>query len=253
MNLENSVVAITGAAGGLGSTMARRLAASGARLALIDFRGKALDTLKAELGLADDRCLAVKCDVTSEESVDGAIAAIVDHFGVLDVLVNNAGLTRDALLIKFRDGKLQSRMELDDWNQVMSVNLTGVFLCGRAAAEHMAAAGRGGLIINISSISRNGNAGQTNYTASKAGVAAMTVTWAKELTRYGIRVNAISPGFIGTRMVQAMKPTVLEKLRAMIPVNRLGTPDEIAHTVEFIIENDFANGRNFEVDGGMRI
>ncbi len=253
MNVENRIVVITGAGGGLGSAMAERLGANGARLALIDFRGQAIEALQERLGLDQERCMGIKCDVTDEIAVDKAVADVVAHFGRIDVMINNAGLTRDALLIKFHDGKLQSRMELSDWNQVINVNLTGVFLCGRAAAEAMAASGEGGVIINISSISRLGNAGQTNYTASKAGVAAMTVTWAKELARYGIRVNAISPGYIGTRMVKALKPSVLEKLRAMIPVNRLGTPDEIAHTVEFIIENEFANGQNFGVDGAMRI
>jgi 3-oxoacyl-[acyl-carrier protein] reductase len=253
MNLDNIVVAITGAGGGLGASMAESLSGLGARLALIDYRADAIDDLKSRLQLDDDRCLCLPCDVTDEQAVDQAIAAIPAHFGRFDVLINNAGLTRDALLIKFKDGELQSRMALSDWNAVIGVNLTGVFLCTRAAAEHMAAAGKGGAIINISSISRSGNAGQSNYTASKAGVAAMTVTWSKELARYGIRVNAISPGFINTRMVQAMKPSALEKLKSMIPIKRLGNPDEIAHTVEFIIENDFVNGRNLEVDGGLRI
>jgi len=253
MNLDNIVVAITGAGGGLGAAMAENLSGLGAKLALIDYRADAIEELKSHLQLNNDRCLCLPCDVTDEQAVDQSIAAISAHFGRFDVLINNAGLTRDALLIKFRDGELQSRMSLSDWNAVIEVNLTGVFLCTRAAAEHMAAAGKGGAIINISSISRSGNAGQSNYTASKAGVAAMTVTWSKELARYGIRVNAISPGFINTRMVQAMKPSALEKLKSMIPINRLGNPDEIAHTVEFIIENDFVNGRNLEVDGGLRI
>jgi 3-oxoacyl-[acyl-carrier protein] reductase len=253
MNLNNTVVAITGAGGGLGAAMAENLSGLGARLALLDYRADAIEEVKNNLGLADDRCLCLPCDVTDEQAVDQAIAKIPAHFGRFDVLINNAGLTRDSLLIKSRDGELQSRMQLSDWNAVIDVNLTGVFLCARAAAEHMAASGEGGAIINISSISRNGNAGQSNYTASKAGVAAMTVTWSKELARYGIRVNAISPGFINTRMVQAMKPAALDKLKNMIPIRRLGSPDEIAHTVEFIIENDFVNGRNLEVDGGMRI
>ena len=144
-------------------------------------------------------------------------------------------------------------MSLEYWNAVISVNLTGVFLCGRAAAEHMATAGKPGLIINISSISHSGNMGQSNYSATKAGVAAMAVTWAKELARYRIRVNAISPGFIGTEMVRSMKPEALAKLSAMIPAGRIGEPDEIAHTVQYMIENEFVNGRNIEVDGGMRL
>lgn len=253
MNVNRSIVAITGAGGGLGIGMAKRLASEGARLALVDFRAELVDELKTELGLPDEDCLAVVCDVSDEGQVDRAFGQIAGHFGGLDVLVNNAGITRDALMLKFKDGEVQSRMSLEAWNAVISVNLTGVFLCGRAAAEQMAKAGNGGLIVNISSISRAGNMGQSNYSATKAGVAAMSVTWAKEFTRYGIRVNTISPGFIGTEMVRSMKPEALAKLTAMIPAGRIGEPDEIAQTVQFLMENDFINGRNIEVDGAMRL
>jgi len=230
-----------------------RLAGQGARLALLDYVIEPMEQLKTELGLAEADCLVIGCDVSNEEAVDKAFAQINDYFGGIDVLVNNAGITRDALMIKVKDGELVSRMSLANWNAVINVNLTGVFLCGRAAAEHMALAGGPGLIINISSISHSGNMGQSNYSAAKAGVAAMAVTWAKELARYGVRANAISPGFIATDMVKAMKPEALAKLSAMIPAGRIGEPDEIANTVQYIIENDFVNGRNFEVDGGMRI
>jgi 3-oxoacyl-[acyl-carrier protein] reductase len=253
MKTEGTIVAITGAGGGLGSAMAKRLAAQGARLALLDYATEPMDKLKAELGLEETDCLVVGCDVSNEEAVDNAFVAFKEHFGGIDVLVNNAGITRDALMIKVKDGELVSRMTLENWNAVINVNLTGVFLCGRAVAEHMAVAGGPGVIINISSISHSGNMGQSNYSATKAGVAAMAVTWAKELARYGIRVNAISPGFIGTEMVKSMKPEALAKLSAMIPAGRIGEPDEIAHTVQYIIENDFVNGRNIEVDGGMRL
>ncbi len=253
MKIKQSIVTITGAGGGLGSAMAKRLAAQGAKLALLDYATEPMEELRAGLGLAETHCLLIACDVTSEAAVDQAFADIKSHFGGLDVLVNNAGITRDAMMIKIKDGELVSRMSLENWNAVINVNLTGVFLCGRAAAEHMALAGGPGVIINISSISHSGNMGQSNYTAAKAGVASMAVTWAKELARYGVRVNAISPGFIGTEMVRAMKPEALAKLSAMIPAGRIGEPDEIAHTVQYIIENDFVNGRNFEVDGGMRL
>jgi 3-oxoacyl-[acyl-carrier protein] reductase len=253
MKTEGTIVAITGAGGGLGSAMAKRLAAQGAKLALLDYMTEPMEVLKAEMDMADTDCLVIGCDVTSEEAVDQAFADIKAHFGGIDVLVNNAGITRDALMIKVKDGEVISRMTLENWNAVINVNLTGVFLCGRAAAEHMALADGPGLIINISSISYRGNMGQSNYSAAKAGVAAMAVTWAKELARYGIRVNAISPGFIGTEMVRSMKPEALAKLSAMIPAGRIGEPDEIAHTVQYIMENDFVNGRNIEVDGGMRL
>ena len=253
MKIERAVIAITGAGGGLGSAMATRLAKMGARLALIDFQSESLEQLKAELALPEEDCRAFICDVSDEEQVDLVFEDIKQQFSGLDVLINNAGITRDALMLKFKDGERQSRMSLEAWNAVINVNLTGVFLCGRAAVEQMAIAGNGGLIVNISSISAAGNMGQSNYSAAKAGVAAMTVTWAKEFARYGIRVNAVSPGFIGTEMVRAMKPEALAKLQAMIPAGRIGEPDEIAHTIQYLIENDFVNGRNIEIDGGMRL
>jgi 3-oxoacyl-[acyl-carrier protein] reductase len=253
MNIDRSIIAITGAGGGLGAAMARRLAKRGARLALLDFRLDTLEALQAELALPEKDCLALQCDVSQEDPVDRVFADIADHFGGLDVLINNAGITRDALMLKFKDGELISRMSLEAWNAVIGVNLTGVFLCGRAAAEQMVRAGNGGLIINISSISRAGNMGQTNYSAAKAGVVAMTVAWAKEFVRYGIRVNSISPGFIGTELVMSMKPEALAKMTSMIPAGRVGEPDEIAHTVQYLVENDFVNGRDIEIDGGMRL
>jgi 3-oxoacyl-[acyl-carrier protein] reductase len=251
MNLENCVVAITGAAGGLGQAMARRLAARGAKLALLDLQAERLEELADELGRKV--ALPMVCGVSDEAQVDAAMQGVRAHFGRFDVLVNNAGITRDALLVKFKDGELVSRMSLEYWKQVMDVNLTGVFLCGRAAAEQMIRAGNGGVLINISSISRHGNMGQTNYSASKAGVEAMSVAWSKELARFGIRSASISPGFIGTEMVRSMKPEALEKLCQGIPAQRLGQPDEIAATVQFIIENDYVSGRDFGVDGGLRL
>jgi len=251
MILEDRVVVVTGAAGGLGQAMARRLAKHGAKLALLDLQAEGLEKLADELGR--ENCLPLVCGVTDEASVDAAMARISEHFGRYDVLVNNAGITRDALLVKFKDGELVSRMSLEYWKQVVDVNLTGVFLCGRAAAEQMVRAGNGGVLINISSISRHGNMGQTNYSATKAGVEAMSVAWAKELARYGIRSASISPGFIGTEMVRSMKPEALEKMTLGIPAQRLGEPDEIAATVQFIIENDYISGRDFGIDGGLRL
>jgi 3-oxoacyl-[acyl-carrier protein] reductase len=178
---------------------------------------------------------------------------IVTDFGGLDGLVNNAGITRDALLVKFRDGELISKMSLEQWQSVIDVNLTGVFLCGREAAQHMIQLGAKGVIVNISSISRAGNMGQSNYAATKAGVQAMAVTWAKELARYGIRTGSVAPGFINTEMVASMKPEAREKLTAGIPLKRMGEPDEIANAVEFIFDNDYFSGRIIEVDGVLRL
>jgi len=158
---------------------------------------------------------------------------------------------RDGLLIKVKDDQVK-RMSLDDFQSVINVNLTGVFLCTREASAIMAK-NNGGVIINISSISRAGNFGQTSYSATKSGVDAMTVTWSKELAKYRIRVAAIAPGYINTEMVASMKPEVLDKIVAQVPWRRLGEMSEISHAVQFIIENDFVNGRVFEIDGGLRI
>jgi 3-oxoacyl-[acyl-carrier protein] reductase len=155
--------------------------------------------------------------------------------------------------VKVEDGKVQGKMSLEDFNKVIAVDLVGVFLCGREAAVHMIEGGRAGVIINVSSISRAGNIGQTNYAAAKAGVAAMTVTWAKELARYKIRVAGIAPGFCDTRMVVNIEPAIREKIISNIPLRRLGQPEEIGRTALFILQNDYYDGRILEIDGGLRL
>ena len=251
MKLDEKTIAITGAARGLGAAMARQLAEQGARIALIDLQSDLLFETAASLpGSAHH---AVVASVSDEQQVDAAFNEIEEHLGPVDVLINNAGITRDGLLLKVKDGEVVDRMSLEQWQQVIDVNLTGAFLCGRAAAEQMVRAGNGGLIINIASISRGGNFGQSNYTASKAGNAAMTVTWAKELARYGIRAVSISPGFTATEMVAAMPDKAIEKITSGIPMKRLAEPEEIAATARFIIENEYINGRDFAVDGGLRL
>ncbi|HEU4616514.1 MAG TPA: SDR family oxidoreductase, partial [Gammaproteobacteria bacterium] len=192
-------------------------------------------------------------NVAKEADVVSLFERAVEDFGGLDASIANAGILRDGLLIKAREGQPLEKLAVADWQAVIDVNLTGVFLCGREAAAHMARLGGGGSIINISSISRAGNFGQSNYSAAKAGVAALTVVWAKELARHAIRVNAIAPGFIATEMVAAMKPDMLEKMAAGIPAKRLGRPEEIAATAVFLLENDYVNGRVIEVDGGLRV
>jgi len=167
-----------------------------------------------------------------------------------------AGVLRDGLLIKVdkETKKVVKKMTLKQWQMVIDVNLTGVFLCAREAAAKMVECGNPGAIIPISSVARHGGFGQTNYSASKAGVASMTVVWSKELTRYNIRTAGIAPGFIETPMVMKdMKPEALEKAKKGIPVGRLGRPDEIAHTAIYIAENDLVTGITIDVSGGVRI
>lgn len=253
MQLQSKLVAITGAGKGIGRAMAVTFAKKGANLALLDMNPADLDetrSLCTALGVRAERYL---CNVSDEAQVVAACNSIVADFGRFDVLVNNAGITRDALLVKAQEGKVVAKMSLEQWQAVINVNLTGVFLCAREAAERMVGLGQGGVIINISSISRSGNVGQTNYTAAKAGVAAMGVTWAKELARYGIRVASIAPGFTRTEILSAMKPEILEKAIAPVPLKRLGEAEEIAHGAVFIAENDFFTGRVLEIDGGLRI
>jgi 3-oxoacyl-[acyl-carrier protein] reductase len=253
MELDNKTIIITGAARGLGAAMAKRLAAHKANLALVDLDAENCADVAA---VCTDSGATVKtygANVATETDVIALFDQVVDDFGTLDGLVNNAGITQDGLLVKYKDGELVSEMTLDQWRMVIDVNLTGVFLCGREAAKRMISTDTRGVIINISSISRAGNMGQTNYSAAKAGVQAMAVTWAKELARYGIRVAAIAPGFINTEMVASMKEAAREKLVSGIPLRRMGEPDEIAQTVEFILQNDYVSGRCFDIDGALRL
>ncbi|MAY41142.1 MULTISPECIES: SDR family oxidoreductase [unclassified Neptuniibacter] len=255
MELKDKVIVVTGGGRGLGRAMALELASQGAKLALADLSQEDLDTT---VGLCMEQGVEARayvCNVANEDEVEQMFKSVVADFGTLSGLVNNAGITRDGLFLKVdrETGKVAKKMSMDQWNLVMDVNLTGTFLCAREAAAQMIDLGVEGCIINISSISRSGNMGQTNYTATKAGVEAMAVTWAKELARYKIRAASIAPGYIGTEMVMSMKPEALDKIAAGIPAKRLGTPAEIAKTVTFILENDYISGRCFEVDGGLRI
>lgn len=253
MELEGKTIVITGAARGLGAAMARRLAHHRPKLAIVDLKAEDLAATRQACEAAGATVHAYAANVAKEAEVVELFDRVVADTGGVHGLINNAGILRDALLVKFKDGQLVSKMSLEQWQAVIDVNLTGVFLCGREGAQRMVQGGQGGVIINISSISRAGNMGQTNYTAAKAAVAALAVTWAKELSRYGIRVAAIAPGFIATEMVASMKPEAREKLTAGIPLRRMGEPDEIAKTVEFIFENDYLSGRCIDVDGALRL
>lgn len=251
MNLLGKNIVVTGGAQGLGLEMARMCAAQGAHLALIDMNDAQLAAAKTELAATGVMVRTYIANVASETEVEDTFTAIDSDFDGIDGLINNAGILRDGLLLKFKDGELLSKMSLQQFQSVIDVNLTGVFLCGREAAASMVKRGRKGVIINMSSVARGGNMGQTNYAASKAGVVAMTVTWARELGRYGIRVGAIAPGVIRTAMTDAMKPEARDRLEKMKPVGRLGEATEIAHTARYIFENDFFTGRVVEIDGGI--
>jgi len=253
MKIKDKTIVITGAGRGIGRALAVRFAGQGAHIALLDMNAADLAVTAKQCTELGVRAMAYTVDVSREADVSLALDAVVRDFGSLDVIVNNAGIVKDALLIKVKDGDVVGKMSLEQWRAVIDVNLTGVFLCAREAAERMIKLAKGGVIINISSISRHGNAGQSNYAAAKSGVASMTVVWAKELARYGIRVGCIAPGFTHTDILASMKPEVLEKVIAPVPLKRLGQPDEIAHAAQFIVENDFFTGRCLDLDGGLRL
>ncbi len=253
MELRGKTIVITGAGRGIGRAVAEDLATRGANLALLDLNEPDLAETTARCARQGVTARAYRANTASEDEVVAAFEQMAGQFGRLDGLVNNAGILRDAMLVKVKDGQVVGKMSLAQWQAVIDVNLTGVFLCGREAAERMIQFGNGGVIINLSSISHAGNAGQSNYSAAKAGVTAMTVTWAKELARYGIRVLSIAPGFVRTPLAESMRPDMLAKMSAGVPLGRLGEPAEIAHAVAFIFGNDFFTGRCLELDGGLRL
>jgi len=253
MDISNKTVVVTGAGRGIGRAIALKLARHGADIALFDLNANDLEETSALCAAQSVQARGYRVNVADEGEVSAAMTRVAADFGRLDGLVNNAGIVRDGLLVKVKDGAVVGRMTMDQWNAVIGVNLSGVFLCAREAAAHMIELGSGGVIVNISSISRAGNAGQSNYSAAKAGVESMGVVWAKELARYGIRVGSIAPGFTHTEILSSMRPEVLDKLTAPVPLKRLGQPEEIAHAVLFIFENDFFTGRCLDVDGGLRL
>jgi 3-oxoacyl-[acyl-carrier protein] reductase len=253
VDVRDKTILVTGAGRGIGRSLALHFAAKGARLALLDTNPTDLEETRARCAQLGVSARGYVANVAKESEVIETLDKVTAEFGGLDGLVNNAGILRDGLLVKVKDGHVVGKMSLADWQAVIDVNLTAVFLCAREAALRMITLARRGVIVNISSISRAGNVGQTNYTAAKAGVAAMTVVWAKELARYGIRVGAVAPGFIRTPMVESMKPDALARMTAPIPLGRLGEPEEVAHAVGFIFENELFSGRCLEVDASLRL
>ncbi|WP_018690650.1 SDR family oxidoreductase [Algicola sagamiensis] len=251
MQVKDKVIVITGAGQGLGQVMAIDLAREGAKIAMIDVNEEGLRATKELIDHADGQARCYTMNVTDEAAVESTFEQITNDFGHIDALVNNAGILRDGLFIKAKAGEIINKMSLEQFQSVLDVNVTGVFLCGREAAAQMIKKERKGVIINMSSVARVGNFGQTNYSASKAAVAAMTSTWSRELGRFGIRSVAIAPGMMRTAMTEAMKPDAQERLLKMTPVGRWGEASEIAQTVKFILENEYLNGRVVEIDGGI--
>lgn len=247
METRTKNIIITGGGRGLGRQFAIDFQQLGYRSFVIDVNQADLDDLKEKTDIP-----GAVVNVCLEEEVETFFNNFTRDYGPPDVLINNAGITADGLFIRKNKESIK-KFSIDKWSSVIDVNLTGVFLCTREAAAHMVEQSVKGVIINISSISREGNFGQTNYSATKAGVAAMTVTWAKELSRYGIRVAAIAPGYVNTEMVAKINQKVIDGIVENILVGRLGKMEEISLAARFICECGYFNGRVLEVDGGHRI
>ena len=235
LGLTGKVVIVTGGAAGIGRATVDRFRSEGAR------------------AIAWDVTTDPKVDVTSRESVEHAVDEVIRQHGRIDVLVNNAGIDRDAQLVKWKDGAIAGTMDDATFDAVVDVNLRGVFLCTRAVVPHMIKAGSG-VILNASSIvGLYGNFGQTNYAATKAGVISFTQTWSRELGRYGIRVNAVAPGFIATEMVKVMPPKALDSMKQHTPLGTMGEPDDIANAYVWLASDaaKFISGEVLSVDGGL--
>lgn len=252
MRLKDRVALITGGAAGIGQATALRFAEEGARVVICD--------VNEELGRATATQLGpegafYRVNVADRQAVQEWVDDVAARYGRIDILVNNAGILRDALLVKYRDGQVVRQMSEEEFDQVVAVNLKGVFNCTQAVVPYMIRDG-GGVILNASSVvGLDGNFGQTNYVATKSGVIGMTKVWARELGRYNIRVNAVAPGFISTDMVRQMPEKVLEQMRARIPLGRLGEPRDIADAYLFLASDEasYITGAVLRVDGGIVI
>jgi 3-oxoacyl-[acyl-carrier protein] reductase len=245
-SLEGRVAIVTGGSSGLGKATILKFASLGAIVINWDINTERGEQLKAELTDKGVKADFYQVNTSDFESVEKTAHDIIAKYGQIDILVNNAGITRDATLLK---------MTPEQWQQVINVNLTGVFNCTRAVAPFMVEKGYGKIISISSVVGLYGNFGQTNYAAAKAGVIAMTQTWAKELGRKGINVNAIAPGFMHTEILDAMPDEVLDKMKSKVPLQRLGKPEDIANINAFLAssEGDYIHGATISVDGGITL
>lgn len=253
MRFQDKVAVVTGGANGIGRAVVELFAEEGAQVVIWDLADDAGQALAAEITGSGGKALYRHVNVTESEDVDAAVEEIITELGRIDILINNAGILRDGQLVKVKDGEVQKRMTDEMFDMVIDVNLRGVFVCTRAVAPQMIQH-KGGVILNASSVvGLYGNFGQTNYVATKAGVIGMTKVWARELGRYGIRVNAVTPGFISTEMVMAMPEKVLDGMRQHTPLGRLGQPKDIADAYAFLASGQasFITGAVLQVDGGI--
>jgi len=250
MHLQDVRAIVTGAASGLGQHFTVQLARAGACIAAGDVDVKGLEQTKALANSGSGRVWTSKLDVSQEASVTAFVKEAAQEFNGINVVINNAGILRDGLLASNEAGWIK-KLPTAQWKQVLDVNLTGPYLVTREVmADVLTEGSKPTVVINISSISHDGNPGQSNYSASKAGLDACTRTWALELAKHGIRVGAVAPGVIDTPMLKHISEEAMKSLVAGIPVGRIGNPEEVWLAVKFIIECDFFTGRVIEVDGG---
>lgn len=253
MKLEDLKIIVSGGAQGMGRHFAQRLAEAGAQVAIADVNEVGLaETVEASKG-AKGKIHARKLDVSREDEVGAYVEWAAGAMGGLNGLINNAGILRDGLLVKKdKESGAIKKLSKEQWDAVIGVNLTGATLLARdVVAKMVETNARPGVIVNISSIARHGNRGQSNYTAAKSALAANTVTWSKEFAAFGIRVGAVAPGMIETPMTQGMNQKARDALVAAIPVGRIGLPEDIWLGVKFVLECDYFNGRTIDVDGGL--
>lgn len=255
MRLSDVRAIVTGAAGGLGGFFALELVRAGARVAAGDTNAAGLRKLASEADGLPGEVFVSRLDITDETSAGEFVAEAAGRLGGLNALVNSAGIARDGLLVQPSEGGETQKLPLAQWRKVVDVNLTGQFLMAREFASRVIEGngqgeGRDAVIVNLSSIARAGNPGQSNYSASKSGLDACTRTWALELARHGIRVGGVAPGVTETGFLEGFSEEALARLKAGIPLGRLGRPEEIWLAVKFILECDFFTGRTVEVDGG---
>lgn len=255
MKLNETKALVTGGASGMGKAFTLSLARDGAMVAFCDLDAAKIAEVEAEAKGLPGKVVGFVADVSKEDQVTKLIGDAAAALGGLNALVNNAGLFRDGLLVKKdKDSGEIKKMSLANWQKVIDVDLTGPFLCTREFAAHCIATNtRSAVVIAISSVSRHGNPGQSNYSAAKAGLIADTKLWSMELARYGIRTGAVAPGFIQTPILDGMKPEALAMMVKGVPLGRTGLPEEIYLAVKFIIECDYFTGRCVDVDGGLNL
>ena len=244
--LEDKIAIVTGGSQGIGKAIVQQFLDQGAKVAIWDIDTEKAEATKAELGASDAQLKIYQVNVAEWEAVEATMKATHADFGRIDILINNAGITRDASMKK---------MSLEQWNQVIQVNLNGVFYCVRAAFPIMAAQNYGRIVNASSVVGIQGNFGQTNYVATKAGVIGMTKVWAREFGRKGITVNAVAPGFINTEMMSTIPEKVLDNIKGKSPLNRLGEVDEVASVYTFLASDAaaFVTGTTISVDGGVSL